>query len=74
MLSCREATKLCCQALDGRLNVLEQASLNAHLMTCSGCTNFDKQIRLFRDAVPVCSHSHVDWSLERVPSAVPTED
>ncbi len=48
MLSCKEVTKLCSEALDRNLSLRERLSLRMHLMMCSGCTNFEEQMRHLR--------------------------
>lgn len=48
MLNCREVTELCSQEMDRSLRLGEQVSLRAHLMMCSGCTNYRKQMTLLR--------------------------
>ena len=53
MLSCKEVTKVCSDELERPLKLGEQVSLRAHLMMCSGCTNYRKQLRLLREAMHV---------------------
>lgn len=50
MLNCQEVTKLCSQELERQLRMGEQLSLRMHLMMCTGCTNFRKQMQLLRKA------------------------
>lgn len=51
MLTCKEATQLVSQGLDRRLGPLERISLRLHLLICSGCTNFSRQVRFIRRAM-----------------------
>jgi hypothetical protein len=51
MLTCKEATQLVSQGLDRRLAVHERAALRLHLLLCSGCSNFRKQVALLRKAM-----------------------
>ena len=44
MLNCKEVTELCSQALERPLGLGERVALGAHLMMCSGCSNFRKQM------------------------------
>lgn len=48
MMNCREATELCSEEMERSLRLREQMSLAAHLMMCSGCTNFRKQMKTLR--------------------------
>lgn len=48
MLNCKEVTELCSQELERPLRVGERMSLGAHLMMCTGCTNFRKQMKALR--------------------------
>jgi hypothetical protein len=45
MLSCREATEVCSAEMERPLRLGEQVSLRAHLLICSGCTQFRRQIK-----------------------------
>jgi len=48
MLNCRETTELCSQEMERPLGLGERMSLATHLMMCSGCTNFRKQMKALR--------------------------
>jgi len=48
MLNCKEVTELCSQELERPLGLGERMSLGAHLMMCTGCTNFRKQMTSLR--------------------------
>lgn len=48
MLSCKEVTELCSQEMERSLRLREQVSLGTHLMMCSGCSNFRKQMKTLR--------------------------
>ena len=48
MLNCKETTELCSQEMERSLGLGERMSLAAHLMMCSGCTNFRKQMKALR--------------------------
>lgn len=51
MLNCKEVTELCSQELERPLRLRERVSLGTHLMMCSGCTNFRKQLKTIRQAM-----------------------
>ncbi len=51
MLSCKEATQLMSQKMDGKLSAMNRLSLELHLLLCNGCRNFDGQIQFIRKAV-----------------------
>jgi hypothetical protein len=49
-LPCREMTQLASESLDRKLDPLERIALKAHLLSCSACRRFLKQILLVRSA------------------------
>jgi hypothetical protein len=51
MLSCEEVTELCSQELERDLLLQERLPLRMHLLMCSGCSNFRKQMSLMRVAM-----------------------
>lgn len=51
MLNCKEVTELCSQEMERGLQLQERMSLRMHLMMCSGCSNFRKQMRALRVAM-----------------------
>ncbi len=44
MLSCKQATYLASQAQERTLTRREKMQFKVHLMVCSGCRNFNKNI------------------------------
>ena len=56
MLSCKQATELCSQDLEHPLGVRQKMLLGAHLLMCSGCTNFRKQMKTLRQVM----HAYAD--------------
>ena len=48
MLNCKEVTELCSQEMERTLRMGERLSLGTHLMMCTGCTNFRKQMMELR--------------------------
>ncbi len=51
MLPCSEVTRLVSQGLDRRLGLSERVALRVHLAMCEGCGNFERQMKLLREAV-----------------------
>ena len=51
MLNCKEVTEMCSQEMERPLVLSEKASLHAHMMMCSGCTNFRKQMKTMRQVM-----------------------
>jgi predicted anti-sigma-YlaC factor YlaD len=50
MLNCKQATKLMSKEQDTPLSLSESLSLRFHLMMCSGCRNYNKQLESIRKA------------------------
>lgn len=50
MMNCKHATQLLSQQQDRRLGIMERIGLRLHLLICSGCSNFNKQIDFVRVA------------------------
>jgi predicted anti-sigma-YlaC factor YlaD len=48
MLSCRQVAEVCSNELERPLGFAEQVSLQAHLMMCTGCSNYRKQLKTLR--------------------------
>lgn len=48
MLNCKQAAALMSQGMDKELGMLQRMSLRFHLMMCSGCRNFNKQMEFLR--------------------------
>ena len=44
MLNCKQATALMSQCIDKKLGPLQKINLRFHLMMCSGCRNYNKQM------------------------------
>lgn len=49
--TCKEVHRLTSERLDRELSVVERARVRMHLLVCSGCRNFDGQMRLIRGAM-----------------------
>jgi hypothetical protein len=50
MLPCKEVTRLVSQGLDRRLGFGERVALRVHFAICEGCSNFEHQMKLLREA------------------------
>lgn len=48
MLNCQEVTRLYSESQERTLNLQERISLKMHVMMCSGCRNFGKQMHTLR--------------------------
>lgn len=51
MLTCKDATELMSQKMDGKLPLATRVSLGFHLLICKGCRNFNDQLHFIRKAV-----------------------
>lgn len=51
MLNCKEVTRVCSDELERPLKLGERASLHLHLMMCTGCTNYRRQLRTLRQVM-----------------------
>lgn len=50
MLNCKQNTELLSQSLDRQITLREKMAMRMHLMMCSGCRNFEKQLAFIRKA------------------------
>ena len=48
MLNCQGATRLLSEAQEQKLGLQERMALQMHLVMCSGCRNFGKQMHTLR--------------------------
>ncbi len=48
MMNCQQATRLLSEAMDREVSLQERAVLKLHVMMCSGCRNFGKQMGTLR--------------------------
>src|ERR1041385_4695796 len=56
MPTCREVTRLQSEALDKQLPFFKRVGLRLHLLVCSWCRRYGKQVRFLRQAM----HDHPD--------------
>lgn len=50
LLPCREVTRLMSQGLDRDLGFGERIALRVHVAICEGCSNFERQMKILREA------------------------
>ena len=51
MLNCKQATELMSQGMDRKLAPMQRMSLRFHLLMCSGCRNFGRQMDFLRQGL-----------------------
>lgn len=51
MLNCHEVTRLLSESQERSLALKERVSLKIHVLMCSGCRNFGKQMHVLRLAM-----------------------
>jgi hypothetical protein len=56
-MKCRDATQLLSQQLDRKLTLPVRLGLDFHLVVCSGCRTFRRNLSLLRTA---CQHLSAD--------------
>lgn len=49
MMNCQQATRLLSDARERQLSIKERAALKVHVMMCSGCRNFGRQMGILSD-------------------------
>ena len=50
LLRCKDVTRLVSRAQDGPIPWFARVRLRAHLAACEGCSRFDRQLALLREA------------------------
>lgn len=71
MLSCKDATRLCSDALERELSLRERLSLRMHLAMCAGCTRFEAQLATLRALSRGWAEGHHAVPSEPPPGAAP---
>lgn len=51
MLNCREVTEVCSAEMERPLRLGEQVSLRTHLMMCTGCSEYRRQLKTLRQVM-----------------------
>ncbi len=49
MLNCKEATVLMSMEMDRKLTWYQKLGLSIHLLICTGCQNFNRQMAFLRE-------------------------
>lgn len=60
MISCKKTTELLSQQLDRKLSAYETMALRFHLMMCTGCTNFRRNMNFLRTACKRVARNEVE--------------
>src|SRR5689334_21338408 len=66
MPTCRQVSKLQCDALDGSLSWPTRIGLRLHLLVCQWCRRYGKQIRLLHQAARERSGAVIDATPHRL--------
>lgn len=53
MLNCKQVTEVCSAEMERPLKLGEHLSMHMHLMMCSGCTNYRRQLKTIRQVMQV---------------------
>ncbi len=53
MMSCKEVTEICSAEMERSLKLTERLSLRTHLLLCSGCTNYRRQMKTLRQMMQI---------------------
>jgi len=69
MPSCREASRLQSEALDGKLSGAKRFGLSFHLLMCKWCRRYGRQIRFLRET----AQEHPDRLADAVPQKLSPE-
>ena len=49
--TCAEVSRMVSEGMDRELSTGERARVRMHMWICTNCTNFNKQVRVLRDAI-----------------------
>ena len=49
MLNCKEVTEVCSAEMERPLRLGEQVSLRTHLLMCTGCSEYRRQLKTLRE-------------------------
>ncbi len=79
MLSCKEATRLVSEKLDGDLSFWRRLGLRLHVLMCRGCSRYTRQVKTLdrvvsehyrNDPPPVAPKCLPDDSLKRIKASL----
>lgn len=51
MLNCKQVTEVCSTEMERPLRLGEQVSLRTHLMMCTGCSEYRRQLKTLRQVM-----------------------
>lgn len=60
VFSCKDASRMVSESIDRPLTLRERLTLRMHLLMCSFCTRFSRQLRFLRRAAEHFSRAHQD--------------
>lgn len=69
MLKCIEVTQLCSQEMERPLLLAERLRLGTHLMMCTGCSNFRRQMRALRQLARAYAEGRTEGEAPDEPAA-----
>ncbi len=50
-ITCKEASRLMSQSMEGDLPLAQQVLLRLHLAVCDACSHFNRNLKLLREAI-----------------------
>lgn len=71
MLNCVEVTEICSLELEQPLPIGRRLGLGMHLMMCSGCTNYRKQLGLLRQIAQAYADGRAATDVSRLGESSP---
>ena len=63
MLSCKDTTRLISRSMDASLPVAERIRLRLHILICTGCARYERQLLLIRG---ILRRPDAAWALSEV--------
>jgi hypothetical protein len=69
MLKCIEVIELCSQELERPLRLADRLRLGTHLMMCTGCSNYRKQLRALRQVARAYAEGRAEGEAPDEPAA-----
>jgi hypothetical protein len=69
MLNCKQVTAVCSSEMERPLRWAEQLSLHTHLMMCTGCSNYRKQLKTLREVMQAYADGKAPPVVESRPDA-----
>ncbi len=66
MMSCKEISRLVSESFDRELSWRQRANVRLHLLMCSMCSRFRRQMRFLREASRILASGGADDLTDRV--------